>query len=165
MNPSVELRLRTMMRAMTEVILPAVDPQNSLAQEQAQLMLGHLNALLQHHENEQTLSARDDAANRALAAALLDAGDGGSATGRAREAVRTALKDTDGNALTHAIERLVVAIGLDGEPDLHAACTRLVMAHARAQNLIGRAWFKPMGFDPRPDELPEPTNLFEDPEP
>ena len=52
MNPSIELRLRTMIRAVTEVILPAVNPHDSLAQEQAQLLIGHLHALLQHHAHE-----------------------------------------------------------------------------------------------------------------
>lgn len=165
MKPSVELRLRTMMRAMSETVLPAVDPANSLAQEQARLMLGHLNALLQHHAGEGELERRDDRASRALATALLDAGDGGPATAQARDALRAALADTDGDALAHAIERLVVAIGVDGEADLHAASTRLVLAHARAQTTTGRAWFKPMGFDPRPDELPDPTELLEEPEP
>ena len=37
MNPSIELRIKTMIRALTEVIIPAVDPNNSLAQEQARL--------------------------------------------------------------------------------------------------------------------------------
>lgn len=52
MIPSTELRLQTMMRAMTESILPALDPKDSLAQEQAGLMMGHINALLQQAGQE-----------------------------------------------------------------------------------------------------------------
>ena len=162
MNPDVTLRLKTLMRAMSEVVIPAIDDDNSLAQEQGRLVLGHLNALLQHHAGEAELVDRDTQATRALAHALLDAGRGGGATEAARETLLAALKD-DGDELGHAIEGLVLAIGVDGEASLHTASTRLVMAHAAAQNFAGRAWFKPMGFDGAPDTLPEPTELLQEP--
>lgn len=165
MNPSIALRLRTLMRAMSEVVIPAVDPGNSLAQEQAQLVLGHLNAIMQHLAHEATLNERDDGANRALAQALIAAGHGGPQTTSAVKDVSDALKDTDPAALSLALEQLVVAIGIDGEPELHAASTRLVMAHARAQNFAGRAWFKPMSFDAEPEALPDPIDLFKETEP
>jgi hypothetical protein len=161
-NPSIELRLRTMMRALGEVIVPAIDAENSLAHEQAQLMLGHLNALLRHHALEQRVEAHEDDAMRELARALLDAGGGGARTTAARDALTAALAGADGDAVSHAIECLVVAAGADGDPVLHAASARLVLDHARRQNRLGRAWFKPMGFDARPDELPDPATLLED---
>ena len=46
MNPSIELRIKTMVRALTEIIIPAIDRDNSLAQEQAGLLIGHLHVLL-----------------------------------------------------------------------------------------------------------------------
>ncbi|MGE0487094.1 MAG: hypothetical protein AB7Q81_23280 [Gammaproteobacteria bacterium] len=162
MKPSIELRLRTMMRAMSEVIVPAIDADNSLAREQAQLMFGHLNALLRHHTLELRVDAHEDAAARELARALLDAGGGGARTMAARDALTAALAGADADALAHALERLVIAAGADGEPALHAASARLVLDHARRQNRLGRAWFKPMGFDARPDELPDPATLLED---
>ena len=161
MNPNTNLRLRTLMRAMSEVVIPAIDPNNSLAQEQAQLILGHLNALLQHSDEKQLIE-RDTAANCALAQALLDSGNGGPETMQAKNMLAEALEVNDPNNLTHAIENFVVAIGHDGDPELHAASARLVMAHAQAQNHIGRAWFKPMGFDAQPDDLPDPNELFKE---
>ena len=163
MNPDISLRLRTLMRAMSEVVVPAIDANNSLAQEQAQLILGHLNALLQHHAGEEALSERDTHATRALAHALLDAGHGGETTEAARDALMAALKTNEDAAVSHAVEGLVLAVGVDGEPQLHAASARLVMAHAEAQNFAGRSWFKPMGFDAKPDALPEPTELLQEP--
>ena len=47
MVPTITARLRTMMKAMQEVVLPAVDPHHSIAQEQAKLVLGSLNLILQ----------------------------------------------------------------------------------------------------------------------
>ena len=50
MRPSFDLRLQTMMKAMTEVVLPAVDPDNSAAVEQANLVIGSLNLLTEQVE-------------------------------------------------------------------------------------------------------------------
>ena len=45
MNPSFDLRFQSMRRAMTTVIMPALDPANQLAQEQAALMIAHLDMM------------------------------------------------------------------------------------------------------------------------
>jgi hypothetical protein len=48
MMPSIELRLQTMAKAMAEVILPAIAPENALAREQAQLMIAQLGMVANH---------------------------------------------------------------------------------------------------------------------
>ena len=47
MQPGFDLRLRTMMKALSEVVLPAVDPANRAAVEQGSIVLGSLDLLLQ----------------------------------------------------------------------------------------------------------------------
>lgn len=45
MTPDIDLRISTMVRAMEEVVMPAVDTHNGLAREQAALLVGQLKLL------------------------------------------------------------------------------------------------------------------------
>lgn len=45
MQPGIDLRLRTMMKALADVVMPAIDPGNRMAQEQAGIILGSLDML------------------------------------------------------------------------------------------------------------------------
>ena len=145
MNPSVELRLRTMIRAVTENILPAIDPTDSLAQEQGRLLLGHLYALLQQHGHEESLRDRQRRLLDRLAQDLLDAGSGGPLTLAARAALGAAL-DAGDDALSFAVERYVLAAGSDGDVGLRERSAALVLAHAAEDVRAGDVWFRTMGF-------------------
>ncbi|MBI4693932.1 MAG: hypothetical protein HY749_07915 [Gammaproteobacteria bacterium] len=145
MNPSVELRLRTMIRAVTENILPAIDPDDSLAQEQGRLLLGHLHALLQQHGHEEALRSRQRRLLDRLARDLLEAGSGGPVTLAARAALGAALADSD-EALSIAVERFVLATGSDGDAGLREQTAGLVLAHAAEEVRAGEVWFRAMGF-------------------
>lgn len=154
MNPSIELRLRTMIRAITEVIMPAVDPQDSLAREQTQLLLGHLHALLQQHAHEARMDTLEQRELSDLAQTLTAASAGGPETMRVSATLRALPPDTPTNVLAHAVEALLIASGEDGSEPFQRESAALVLDHARAAALRGRAWFKPMGFDPTPERLP-----------
>lgn len=153
MNPSIELRLKSMIRAITEMVLPAVDPGNSLAQEQTRLLLGHLHALLlQHaHAGEIDRLVKRDAEH--LANDLLREVRGGPQTRGAALYLRAALAGT--GTISHAIEQLIIASGVDGDPAFVDFSERKVLEYSKAQAIRGRAWFKAMGFDSAPDTLPD----------
>lgn len=159
MMPSIELRLRTLMRALSEVILPAIDPSNSLAQEQARLLLGHLHAIALQLDHEATLNAHDDEATRQLAYALLASADGGDQTRAAQAALALAVNG-DRHGLLEAIDAFVLAGGVDGSPTCKAASMRLVLDDARAAAWRGRAWFRAMGYEPDPAALPDIPTLL-----
>ena len=161
MNPSVELRLRTMIRAVTENILPAIDPMDSLAQEQGRLLLGHLHALLQQHGHEESLRTRQRRLLDALARDLLEAGNGGPTTSAVREALAAALTAND-DTLSRAVERFVLATGEDGSPELHERVAVLVLAHAAEDVRAGDVWFRAMGFTTGIDAPPSITALLEE---
>ena len=42
MNPDIDLRLQSMLKALTDVIVPALPAQERMAREQAGLLIGHL---------------------------------------------------------------------------------------------------------------------------
>ena len=161
MNPSIELRIRTMIRALTEIIMPAVDKDNSLAQEQAGLLVGHLNVLLEHQGREEMICEVEHSALKRLANALIDASDGGNVTKAATSRLQALADDSDTNTLSQAIEALIIDAGIDGSASFKNVCDNLVIEHAREETLRARIWFKGMGFDHNPAVLPDIDSLFE----
>ncbi|MBI2799284.1 MAG: hypothetical protein HYX63_03190 [Gammaproteobacteria bacterium] len=160
MNPSIDLRLRSMMRAITEVIMPAVDPQNSLAQEQIRLLLGHLHALSLQVTHAPRLAAIELNELQQLARELLTHAVGGPATQRAAARVTALVGGSDHAALAHAVEALLIASGEDGGAEFKNDAETRVLAFSRAEVLRGRAWFKAMGFDTNPERLPDIPTLL-----
>lgn len=168
MNPSLDLRLNSMIRAVTEVILPALDPENSLAQEQARLLIGHLHALLLQQPHAHRLAAIETQALTGLAAQLIAASAGGPITQAATDRVSVALSNGDTAAVSHALEALIIQSRTDGSTAFLRTVTQCVLDHAKADSLRGRTWFKLMNFDSNPAELSDiPTMLAqtEDPQP
>ena len=160
MNPSIDLRLRSMMRAITEVIMPAVDPHNSLAQEQIRLLLGHLHALSLQVAHAPGLAAIELNELQQLARELLAHAAGGPATQCAAARVTALRGGSDHAALAHAVEALLIASGEDGDAEFKHDSETRVLAFSRAQALRGRAWFKAMGFDTSPGSLPDIPTLL-----
>ena len=160
MNPTIELRIKTMIRALTEIIVPVVDPRNALAQEQAGLLVGHLHALLLHEGREKAMCDGERAALKDLSNALVEVSDGGAITTAATSHLKALPNDVDTDTLSHAIEALVIDAGIDGSETFKRACDSLVIQHAREENLRSRVWFNAMGFDHDPDSLPDIESLF-----
>jgi hypothetical protein len=152
MNPSIDLRIQSMQRALTEVILPAIAVDNPLAQEQARLLLGHLHALALHHRHAARFADLELRASAALAKQLLLDVTGGAATHAAATRLRECLPEHDFR-FSAAIEALVIATGIDGDSHYAERIGALVLQHEKAAAIRGRAWFKAMGFDSAPATL------------
>jgi len=144
MIPSTELRLQTMMRAMTESILPALDPKDSLAQEQAGLMMGHINALLQQAGQEPSLDSRELQAMEELARFLLSVAAGGPETEAAKTRLSKALEQPVFGELSLAVERLLASA--DATAAFKSAAWEPVLKYSKEAAARGQEWFKPMGF-------------------
>lgn len=144
MIPSTELRLQTMIRALTESIIPAIAPGESLAQEQAGLLLGHINALLQQQGKEHLIDRDGMAAIRDLANFLLTVAEGGNKLERAKLGLNQALEGEDIEAISMATERLISA------PDASAAFKRSAwkptLEYSKKAAASGQKWFAPMRF-------------------
>lgn len=162
MNPSVDLRIRSMLRALTEVVIPALDARDALAQEQARLLVGHLHALSLQCAHEARFVALEDEAMRRLGQALLASSAGGPVTLAAAAAVRDSLGAPDGPRVAAAIDRLILASAEDGLPSFREAVARLTLAHARAAALRGRSWFAAMGFGGDPARLPAIETMLDE---
>ncbi len=162
MSPDIDLRLRTMIAAMTDIIIPAIGQTDALATEQAKLLIGALTMLREQVDyshayetietqecialaknlavivgnDERTLEAALASAQTALSAPVI-------ATSELRHASR-ALRDTI---------RLLVERANKRAPDIQAVVRRAVLDHSEAMTLRERAWVAGTGFDVQPETL------------
>lgn len=163
MTPSIELRLKTMTKAMAEVILPAIEPGNGLAREQAQLMIAQLGMIGQHWQKAATLDAIELREIADLAQKLAATAAGGAQTLAAADALTELLRQRESAegsvaeervAIAAAIDRLIRASGIDGSEAFKKASSDLILDHAAQQAWRDRVWFAGCGMDPERADLP-----------
>jgi hypothetical protein len=154
MIPNIDDRLASVIRALTEVVLPHLPPEASLAQEQVHLSIGHLQILRAQldagpgHERGEL----DDIA--ALGTELGGGTSGGPATQSALTALAAAVKSADGQdvrgqykSISQAVETLVRAVASDGDAAAKAALNAIILKHEAVRAQKDREWFAPFGFD------------------
>lgn len=164
MTPSIDIRLASMIRSMTDVITPAIDADNSFACEQASLMVGHLH-LFALQWRKVFPFAEVCLADLTSCARGLRPG-GGGATTAAAETLDGALLSTDGDAERRyqhaalALEELVRAVEADGDADTRRRVETDVLAFSQRQAERDRAWFAMSGFDIDADNLPSIDDII-----
>ena len=154
MTPNTDERIASVIRALTEVILPQLPPEASLAQEQLHLSVGHLQILraqfdaIPGYEREEM----DDAI--AIGKALQAAVTGGAATQQALAGIGTAVAAADGSnvrdqfrAINNAVDALARAASTDGDGAGKAALSKIILEMEDARTQKDRQWFAPFGFD------------------
>lgn len=152
MIPNTDDRLASVIRALTEVILPHLPPEASLAQEQVQLAVGHLQILRAQLDALPGYEREELADGRALGEALAVC-RGGPKTTAAMMAVAAATNamGEDGRsllkAINQAIETLVRSVAVDGDAETRPALSRLILQHEHARARKDREWYAPFGFD------------------
>lgn len=156
MTPSIDLRITTMVRAMQDVVLPAIDGANGLAREQASLVIGHLN-LLAMQWNRADDYARVCLADLEQTIAML-APSGGPLTAAAAQAVKAALAEQGAaepryKRVMATVDTLVRAADQDGDAAFAGALRRHLLDFTLRQSTRDRSWFAGSGFDLRPSEL------------
>jgi hypothetical protein len=154
MTPNADERIASVIRALTEVILPQLPPEASLAQEQLHLSVGHLQILRAQFDAIPGYEREELADAIAIGTALQTGVTGGAATQRGLAGIGSAIAAADGShvrgqrqAIHDAIDALVRAVSTDGDTAGKAALSKIVLEqeHARAQK--DRQWFAPFGFD------------------
>lgn len=164
MIPSIDLRLKTMVKAMAEVILPAIEPGNGLAREQAQLMIAQLAMIGKHWQKAAILDALELREIAGLAQRLAAVAEGGARTTaaagelagllRQRESTPFASVTEERAAIAAAIDRLVHASGIDGSDAFKKSSSDLILDYAAQQAYRDRVWFADCGMDPERASLP-----------
>lgn len=158
MNPSSQLRLSTMMRAMTDIILPAIPASESMAQEQSQLLIGHIAALMAQDGRERELVDYNARHLMACATRLLALAESESLSDEKLIDLRAAVTANDTAKVAFALERLMAQC--DVSDGFKRESSVLLIQYARQHSVAGRSWFSPMGFDSKPSELVDVANLL-----
>ena len=170
------LQVQTVIKAMTDVILPAVDPTNKLAQEQARLVIGMLHLVLQrqplmYRYDRDELSrflaladtlqsqARDlPGAKEALHALANSVESGEDVLDRARaEPSELEMANFD---LREKIGALITAIYAGTETGKLKHISDIVTAHAKEQLLRERSWLIGQGWEADPKSIPAIETLI-----
>lgn len=170
MMPSIDDRLGSMARAVQEAILPALDSTQSLAIEQAQLLLAHI-AMIRCQLDFAPDFERTEAAELAsLARELLQEGQGGAMTMAACQALNSALSAATFDqiadvrrttaSLGDAIEALIDASGTDGDASFKEASFKKVIDAGRIAATRDRSWFQPAGFEAVDVQLPSAASVI-----
>ncbi|MDB5577853.1 MAG: hypothetical protein JWR80_3029 [Bradyrhizobium sp.] len=161
MTPSVDERIASVVRALTDVILPSLPPEAGLAQEQVQLCVGHLQILRAQLDDAPAFEAGELADVIALGEALGSLCKGGVATGAAMTTLHGALgagrsATTPGDvrqarvAINAGIASLVAAVSADGDDRSRSRLPRTILEHEKPRVMKDRQWFAPFGFDTLP---------------
>lgn len=154
MTPTTDERLASIIRSLTEVILPHLPPEASLAQEQVHLAIGHLQIL--RAQIDAIPAFEQDELDDAIAIghALIESVSGGAATGAASEALKNAVTAKDSSdirgqamAINEAIDALVKAVSSDGDEAARQSLSTIILKYEASRVLKDRKWYLPYGFD------------------
>lgn len=171
-----DIALRSMIKSLTDVVLPAVDPGNRLAVEQLQVAIG-LMAMMEQRL-PLAFSFDCDELRRLLAFAEALAGDVGEAPAAVRELHALATAAQSGaevldrakadpaevlaaiRSLREASGTVVTAAYRGGDEACKAALMQRVLAMSKEQLLRDRAWVSSQGWEPHPEEVPPIVELL-----
>ncbi|MFW2828714.1 hypothetical protein [Sphingomonas sp. ID0503] len=164
MQPSFDLRLRSVEKALTETILPAIDPAQSAAVEQLHLVIGSLRVLRDQSDYAHWFEVVEAREMGALARELIDRLPADAdEVGGARDVIRaadecaarfdrplSALREAN-RALRDALAALIRAALAD--PSANGKLRAQILAHSERQIARERAFVAATGFDCYPDTL------------
>ncbi len=172
-----ELQIATAIKALKDVIIPAIDPINKLAVEQSQLVVGMLALMAQQGPMQfrfdcDELARLIEAARQfdevpaagadGLQAAIgqLKASRGQAAEVLARCTVDPAQLTEQVRGLRQVMSDTVAAATASGQAAAQLQVERIVVAMSREQLLRDRSLMKPQGWEPEPEKLPDIATLL-----
>jgi len=163
-----DIQIQSAIKALTDVVLPAIDPTNKLAQEQIALTIGLLSVMRQQLPLQFRFDR--DELNRLLTfvASLEAAGEADACLAaqieKARDVFDRALADPQ--ELVDAVRALREATGAvitntykSNDRERIAPLERAVLAMSSEQLLRERAWFRSQNWEPA-DGVPEIERLL-----
>jgi len=164
MQPGYDLRIYTMIKALTDTVLPAVDSGNRAAVEQLHLVIGSLKLLrdqIDYAHWFEVADARSIVRLIGQLAAEVDLPAVRTAQGRAVDLLAIAERHDvplttirDANAeLRSAIRTIIEDAQASSDASDRRCVQSLVLAHSEAQISRERAFIAATGFDVFPDTL------------
>ena len=164
MQPSFDHRIRTMNKALTEVILPAIEPDNKGAVEQLQLVVGSLNLMNEQIDYAHWFEVTDGRSMVTMAEKL--AGISGQSIDPATEKAIASVRDAGSRHnvtltavrqanydLREALSAMITRILENSDATTHRAVSLAVIDMSEDQTSRERAFVAKTGFDVFPDSL------------
>jgi hypothetical protein len=155
MNPSIDDRLASIIRSLTDIVMPGLAQDAGLAKEQLYLTIGHLNILRSHIDGASAFESCELTDADMLATGLLEIADGGQNTEAAKQGLQHALaRSREGEHLREtrlrvnaATDQLLQAMELDGTAACRTHIPGVLIPLQMDRALKDRRWFALMGFD------------------
>lgn len=166
MQLRADIQITSILKALNDVVLPAIDPGNQLAQEQARLCMGLLDLMSRQLPLQFRFDVDELKRLANLGEALAEAaGVSGSTetvqvdTAYARDVLnRAQAGPSEVLAATHALRASTSALVQEvcGKAPCQAITRieRLVLDASREQLLRDRSWLLPQRWEPAPDAIP-----------
>jgi hypothetical protein len=171
-----QIQIKSVIKALTDVVLPAVDPDNKLAQEQARLAIGLLSLMSQQLPMQFAFDRDELERLLATSGQLASTVAGGAGTQaalseleRVTQAAAATLEGarTSPDALQQAVRDLRAATGAlitqtwqDGDAACRPQVQSLVLSMAREQLLRDRSMLLMQGWEPDPKAVPALDSLL-----
>lgn len=171
-----QIQIQSVIKALSDVVLPAIDPGNKLAMEQGKLAIGLLALLAQQLpvqfqfdcdelqrliaiSRELGVQAQGGAGTQAAVAALSAAT---LAAGRALEGARSSPADIEAQvrALRVATGALITEVHRDGDAACRPQIQQTVLAMSKEQLLRERSMLLMQGWEPDPKTIPPLAELL-----
>ena len=181
MGPDFATNVGSAIRAMEQTIIPAVDPENGMAQEQAYLVLYHLRLFADQHQHLFDARLQEIRDFKGLTQTLMEKAEAqgvdlGEAGRTAAEALSdaapyAALKLPSYNELADAARSLREAADQITAKLLEQGGAALLKQIGAMQPILDatardeardRAWVKALGMDPKPEEIPPLADVLKD---
>jgi hypothetical protein len=167
MNPDLDLRLKSVLKALSDVILPALPASERLARDQANLAIGHLSIVVEQWRHALNFELENLALCCALAGEL--AGLNFDATrGDALIAALAAADDVDRSdyeavSTVHRQLKTVIDDLITADPrgaPMPREMIEAVLRYNRRRAPRERVWHRGAGLDPDAAQLPSIATLF-----
>lgn len=162
MVPDPDLQLSVSIKALRDVVAPAIDPANALAAEQLHLAMVTLEMVRSRLPHMHRI-ARQELENAISMATAVDIESrlveivAGSRDMLANPAINTAYLDTQRLRLLEAVSAM---FNETQDPARRTQMTRAVVAQSKSQCDLARALSLQAGFEPDPADVPELENLL-----
>jgi hypothetical protein len=169
MNPSIDVRIDSMIRALSDFVIPELDAGGTGA-GQAALVLGHLHVLRGQVDLAGPFEKFELTTSLQLASELLAVAAGGERTESAMTGLRAAVAGASDHdpvgvrssteTLRGNIEDLIRASAVDGDPAVSDQLQTIVLGHERGQADANRSLFAGMSWESGETDLPDLHSLL-----
>jgi hypothetical protein len=178
MQTRPDLQIKSILKAMNDVVLPAVDPNNKLAQEQARLCMGLLGLMARQLPLQFRFDCDELARLTAFSAELqrIAGGAGGTHTREsvaaleqasaaasallARAKVAPAEIEQAVRTLREGTGTVISSVFREGDDVVQDRVQKATLAMSREQLLRERAWVITQGWEPDPASVPPIEELL-----